>query len=196
MADDTTDQELRNCLQILQSMIDVSAERLEGLRTQCATSAELTQQEIRTLEVRNTCQTAAFVFKRQTTPDYFFQTTFACCLQGKLIKMFSEQLVTNSRLRSGPEKHVPSLTQWLQVVGLSSASIQGLCQRIASVEELQEKSEHELRMILNERGARPEELNRLCRALHNLKRYTGEFCVIVIGFCLNKVCFARGASSR
>lgn len=52
MADDTTDQEeLRKYLQILQSMIDVSAERLEGLRTQCATSAELTQQEIRTLEV-------------------------------------------------------------------------------------------------------------------------------------------------
>lgn len=50
MADETTEQELRN-LQILQSMIDVSAERLEGLRTQCATSAELTQQEIRTLEV-------------------------------------------------------------------------------------------------------------------------------------------------
>lgn len=52
MADETTDQEeLRKYLQILQSMIDVSAERLEGLRTQCATSAELTQQEIRTLEV-------------------------------------------------------------------------------------------------------------------------------------------------
>lgn len=52
MADDTTDQEeLLKYLQILQSMIDVSAERLEGLRTQCATSAELTQQEIRTLEV-------------------------------------------------------------------------------------------------------------------------------------------------
>lgn len=53
MADDTTDQEeeLRKHLQMLQSMIDVSAERLEGLRTQCATSAELTQQEIRTMEV-------------------------------------------------------------------------------------------------------------------------------------------------
>ena len=32
-------------------MIDISADRLEGLRTQCATSAELTQHEIRTLEV-------------------------------------------------------------------------------------------------------------------------------------------------
>lgn len=38
-------------LHVLQSMIDVSAERLDGLRTHCATSAELTQQEIRTLEV-------------------------------------------------------------------------------------------------------------------------------------------------
>lgn len=36
---------------MVQSMIDISAEHLEGLRTQCATSAELTQQEIRTLEV-------------------------------------------------------------------------------------------------------------------------------------------------
>lgn len=52
MADESSDQDLRKYLQILQSMIDVSAERLEGLRTQCATSAELTQQEIRTLEVR------------------------------------------------------------------------------------------------------------------------------------------------
>lgn len=60
MADESTttaqneQQELRKNLYIMQSMIDVSAERLEGLRTQCATSAELTQQEIRTLEVKLT----------------------------------------------------------------------------------------------------------------------------------------------
>lgn len=51
MADEVSEQELRKNLHIIQSMIDVSAERLEGLRTKCATSAELTQQEIRTLEV-------------------------------------------------------------------------------------------------------------------------------------------------
>lgn len=51
MADATTEQDLIRHLHIVQNMIDVSAERLEGLRTQCATSAELTQQEIRTLEV-------------------------------------------------------------------------------------------------------------------------------------------------
>ncbi|XP_045476146.1 kinase suppressor of Ras 2 isoform X1 [Harmonia axyridis] len=140
MADEANDQELRKNLQIIQSMIDVSAERLEGLRTQCATSAELTQQEIRTLE-------------------------------GKLIKMFSEQLVTKLKLRNGCSEHLPSLTQWLQVVGLGSSSIQGLCQKISSVEELQEKSEHELKTILNDKGAKPDELSKLFRALHNLKRY-------------------------
>ncbi|KAJ8983992.1 hypothetical protein NQ317_008697 [Molorchus minor] len=141
MADEGSEQTLRNNLHIIQSMIDVSAERLEGLRTQCATSAELTQQEIRTLE-------------------------------GKLIKLFSDQLVTKLKLKNGCDEHIPSLTQWLQVVGLGKASILGICQKISSVEELQEKSEHELRTILNEKGARPEELSRLFRALHNLKRYT------------------------
>lgn len=52
MADEETHQETRSeNLDVMQSMIDISAYRLEGLRTQCATSAELTQQEIRTLEV-------------------------------------------------------------------------------------------------------------------------------------------------
>ncbi|EFA08276.1 kinase suppressor of Ras 2 isoform X1 [Tribolium castaneum] len=142
MADaEAADREIRNQLDIIQSMIDVSAQRLEGLRTQCATTAELTQQEIRTLE-------------------------------GKLIKLFSDQLIKKLALRSGGADQIPSLIQWLQVVGLSGNSIQGLCQKISTVEELQEKSEHELRTILNDRGARPEELSRLCRALHNLKRYT------------------------
>nr|CAI5823630.1 unnamed protein product [Callosobruchus analis] len=142
MADEGSEQELRKNLHIIQNMIDVSAQRLEGLRTQCATSAELTQQEIRTLE-------------------------------GKLIKLFSDQLVTKQKLKNcHQDEHIPSLTQWLQVVGLSKSSITGLCQKIASVEELQEKSEHELRAILTDKGARQEELNKLFRALHNLKRYT------------------------
>jgi hypothetical protein len=52
MADEEARQETRcENLDVVQSMIDISADRLEGLRTQCATSAELTQQEIRTLEV-------------------------------------------------------------------------------------------------------------------------------------------------
>ncbi|XP_057665960.1 kinase suppressor of Ras 2 isoform X2 [Diorhabda carinulata] len=138
-----SDQELRKTLHIIQSMIDVSAQRLEGLRTQCATSAELTQKEMRTLE-------------------------------GKLITMFSEQLVIKSKLKTVCDEHIPSLTQWLQVVGLENSSILGLCQRISSVEELQEKPENELKSILSDKGYKPEELNKLCRALHSLKRYVNK----------------------
>ena len=55
MADEEAHQEKRFENEVaVQSMIDISANRLEGLRTQCATSVELTQQEIRTLEVRVT----------------------------------------------------------------------------------------------------------------------------------------------
>lgn len=56
MADEDAEQEIRSALDVVQSMIDISAERLEGLRTQCSTGAELTQQEIRTLEVISNLQ--------------------------------------------------------------------------------------------------------------------------------------------
>lgn len=48
---------LRKALQqceLVQNMIDISISSLEGLRTKCATSNDLTQKEIRTLEVRDT----------------------------------------------------------------------------------------------------------------------------------------------
>lgn len=54
-------------------------------------------------------------------------------------------------------------------------SLQGVCQRVGTLEALQEKSEHELRNILSERNAREEEVRRLNRALHNLKKYTGMY---------------------
>lgn len=44
---------LQQC-ELVQNMIDISISSLEGLRTKCATSNDLTQKEIRTLEVRNT----------------------------------------------------------------------------------------------------------------------------------------------
>lgn len=42
---------LQQCGQ-LQDLIDISLSSLQGLRTKCAASNDLTQQEIRTLEVR------------------------------------------------------------------------------------------------------------------------------------------------
>lgn len=42
---------LQQC-ELVQNMIDISISNLEGLRTKCAASNDLTQKEIRTLEVR------------------------------------------------------------------------------------------------------------------------------------------------
>lgn len=89
-ADGDNETNIRRGLDVIQSMIDISADRLEGLRTQCATSAELTQQEIRSLE-------------------------------RKLVKMFSELLVTKAKLPERLPKGLPAngaeLKQWLRVVG-------------------------------------------------------------------------------
>lgn len=41
---------LQQC-ELVQNMIDISISNLEGLRTKCAASNDLTQKEIRTLEV-------------------------------------------------------------------------------------------------------------------------------------------------
>ncbi|XP_012225443.1 kinase suppressor of Ras 2 isoform X2 [Linepithema humile] len=146
MADsEDAEQETRRALDYVQSMIDISADRLEGLRTQCSTSAELTQQEIRTLE-------------------------------GKLIKLYSKQLVTKAKLADSlpaEMRQYPSLQQWLRVVGLNQESIQMVCSKANSLEALKEKSEHELSSMLGENNVRHEEEHRrLCRALHNLRRYT------------------------
>lgn len=51
MSDEEQDNDAKRGFLMVQNLIDVSADRLEGLRTQCATSTELIQQEIRTLEV-------------------------------------------------------------------------------------------------------------------------------------------------
>ncbi|KAK7080468.1 3-dehydrosphinganine reductase, partial [Halocaridina rubra] len=121
-------------------------EHLERLRSQCSTSAQLTQQEIRTLE-------------------------------GKLVKLFSLQLVTKRHLPPGIPlpielQQYPSLKQWLQVVGLCKDSVNGVCQRVPTLEALLEKRENELRTILNDYGADRSEAHKLARAMHNLKRYT------------------------
>nr|XP_049694019.1 kinase suppressor of Ras 2 isoform X2 [Helicoverpa armigera] len=128
-------------IETIQSMIDVSADRLEGLRTQCSTSAELTQQEIRTLE-------------------------------GKLVKHFSRQLVIKASFGEELRRElgdVPCLAQWLRVVGLSPEAIEAVCSRVASLETLRERSDHEMRALLA--GARDEEVLRLCRAMQRLRSY-------------------------
>lgn len=93
------------------------------------------------------------------------------------MKLFSLQLVTKRQLPPGiplPKElqQYPSLKQWLQVVGLCKDSVNGMCQRVSSLEALLEKRESELRNILSEYGADRSEAHKLARAMHNLKRYT------------------------
>ncbi|XP_073956438.1 kinase suppressor of ras [Choristoneura fumiferana] len=129
-------------VETIQSMIDVSADRLEGLRTQCSTSAELTQQEIRTLEGKLLKH-----FSRQLVIKARFEDELQRALGD-----------------------VPCLPQWLRVVGLSAEAIQAVCNRVSTLESLRERSDHELRAFLA--NARDEEVKRLCRAMHRLRTYT------------------------
>lgn len=57
-------------VEVIQSMIDISADRLERLRTQCATSAELTQQETRTLESKLVRMFSELLLTKQKIPDH------------------------------------------------------------------------------------------------------------------------------
>lgn len=102
---------IENCL-TAQAMIDINAKHLEGLRTECAITAELTQNEIRTLEV---------MVLRLTICAH------PLVLQTKLVKLFSRQLVAKRKLNGSNNitelKPYPQLRQWLRVVGLDNKSI-------------------------------------------------------------------------
>lgn len=135
-----------NDLDVIQDMIDISADRLEGLRTQCSTSATLTQKEIRSLET-------------------------------KLVRMFSELLLTKARLNERiPANGLPHTTgselkQWLRVVGLSSESLNVFTSRLSTLEQLLEQTDEELKQMLSNNPLyREEEVRRLTKAMQNLRK--------------------------
>ncbi|KAH8310275.1 hypothetical protein KR044_000424 [Drosophila immigrans] len=147
----TTTTTSESNLIIIQDMIELSANHLEGLRTQCATSATLTQQEIR-------------------------------CLESKLVRYFSELLLTKTRLNeripaNGLLPHHQAATgselrQWLRVVGLSPESLQVCLSRLTTLEQTLQLSDEELKQLLanNPSNQLDEELRRLTKALHNLRK--------------------------
>uniref|UniRef100_A0A1B0D1W1 Uncharacterized protein n=1 Tax=Phlebotomus papatasi TaxID=29031 RepID=A0A1B0D1W1_PHLPP len=143
-ADTENEKDIRRGLYVIQSMIDISADRLEGLRTQCATSAELTQQEIRSLETK---------------------------LVKMFTDLLLTKAKLSERLPRGLTATGAELRQWLRVVGLSPDSLNVVLQRVSTLETLLEKSELELRAILHDNAnVRDEEIRRLIRAMYNLKQ--------------------------
>uniref|UniRef100_A0A336MFK1 CSON000374 protein n=1 Tax=Culicoides sonorensis TaxID=179676 RepID=A0A336MFK1_CULSO len=133
---------LKKGLDVIQSMIDISADRLEGLRTQCNSSAELTQQEIRTLETKLVKMFSELLIRKEKLPKNL------------------QNISNNGR----------EIKQWLRVVGLSGDSLNAVIHSVNSLEMLICKNEIELRKILTDNSqVRDEEVRRLIRAMNCLK---------------------------
>lgn len=129
-------------LEVIQSMIDISANRLERLRTQCATSAELTQQETRSLESKLVRMFCELLLTRQNLPDGI------------------EIAASNDDLR-----------QWLRVVGLTKQTLTAVIQHVNTLEALLNMNEDDICAILtNNQTVQTEETRRLMCAINNLKR--------------------------
>lgn len=132
-------------LEVIQSMIDISADRLERLRTQCATSAELTQTETRSLESKLVRMFCELLQTRQNMPA-----------DG------TEPPTTNEDLR-----------QWLRVVGLSKQTTNTVILHVNTLEALLAMNEDEICEILstkNQTTLHMEESHRLSCATNALKR--------------------------
>ena len=97
--------------------------------------------------------------------------------QVKLVKLFSKQLVAKAKIPvnqlTNKVSSIPSLKQWLQVVGISQQSVELLCIKFESLEALKELSDDEIRKGFTDCSAKEEEYRRLACALQNVKRYTG-----------------------
>ncbi|RWS24199.1 Kinase suppressor of Ras 1-like protein [Leptotrombidium deliense] len=133
------------CCVTAQAMIDINVEHLNGLRTQCETSAQLTQNEIRTLESK-----LVKLFSKQLD-------AIRKCPNNERV----EEL-----------KIYPHLKQWLKVVGISEKCAERVCERILTFEGLLKKTEQSLKEILRESSAKDEEIRRLLTALRNFKMYS------------------------
>ncbi|KAL1479640.1 hypothetical protein MTO96_051698 [Rhipicephalus appendiculatus] len=148
MADAEAENKVKSAIEVCataQAMIDINSEHLEGLRTRCETSAELTQHEIRALETK-----LIKLFSRQV-----------------LAKQKCSECENASEL-----KNYPKLLLWLKVVGLTPNSIQGLSNKFTTFDDMLEKPEQEIKGYLNDVSAREEEKRRFLIAMRNLKTYT------------------------
>eukprot|EP00095_Tigriopus_kingsejongensis_P004556 maker-scaffold1671_size31647-snap-gene-0.10 protein:Tk04556 transcript:maker-scaffold1671_size31647-snap-gene-0.10-mRNA-1 annotation:"kinase suppressor of ras 1" len=150
---------LQNC-ENFQHMIDINAEHLDSLRSsQSATGP--------------TCSAGSEITKQEIRT-----------LEGKLVKLFSQQLALRASLSHQDcelypwLKDYPSLAQWLMVVGITAESQMAILSRWSTLEQLKEKTEPELNRLLLASASklskthRNEDLRRLVRALQNLRKYT------------------------
>ncbi|XP_061527302.1 kinase suppressor of Ras 2 isoform X5 [Phycodurus eques] len=133
---------LQQC-ELVQNMIDISISSLEGLRTKCATSNDLTQKEMRTLEGK-----LVKYFSRQLS-----------CKR----KVALEE-------RSAELEDFPRLGHWFRIVNLRKEVTQDVSPAGVTLEGLLEMSEQQVRELLQTFGANGEECARLNASLASLRR--------------------------
>uniref|UniRef100_A0A3P8VES9 non-specific serine/threonine protein kinase n=1 Tax=Cynoglossus semilaevis TaxID=244447 RepID=A0A3P8VES9_CYNSE len=132
---------LQQC-ELVQNMIDISISSLEGLRTKCATSNDLTQKEIRTLEGK--------------LVKYFSRQLSCKC------KVALEE-------RSAELEDFPHLGHWFQIVNLRKEVTQEIPGEV-TLEGLLDMNEEQVCELLQKFGANEEECARLNASLSCLKK--------------------------
>ncbi|XP_066551191.1 kinase suppressor of Ras 1 isoform X2 [Amia ocellicauda] len=131
---------LQHC-ELIQDMIEISISSLQGLRTKCAASNDLTQQEIRTLEVK----LVKYICKQ---------------LQCKRKVPVSE--------RPQALERYPRLVDWLRTINLRPELIQAVPVKL-SLDALLQMSGSQVRETMRRLGSSSEECSRLTAALSCLK---------------------------
>uniref|UniRef100_A0A8D3CPQ2 non-specific serine/threonine protein kinase n=1 Tax=Scophthalmus maximus TaxID=52904 RepID=A0A8D3CPQ2_SCOMX len=133
---------LQQC-ELVQNMIDISISSLEGLRTKCATSNDLTQKEIRTLEGK--------------LVKYFSRQLSCKC------KVALEE-------RSAELEDFPRLGHWFRIVNLRKEVTQEMSPGEVTLEGLLEMNEEQVCELLQKFGANEEESARLNASLSCLRK--------------------------
>ncbi|XP_018596031.1 kinase suppressor of Ras 2 isoform X2 [Scleropages formosus] len=128
---------LQQC-ELVQNMIDISISSLEGLRTKCATSNDLTQKEIRTLEGK--------LVK-------YFSRQLSC-------KRKVGVLEHNTELEG-----FPRLEHWFRIVGMRKEVIEEIEPGQLTLEGLLEMSDEQVCETMQKLGANAEESARLNASL-------------------------------
>ncbi|XP_053310940.1 kinase suppressor of Ras 1 [Spea bombifrons] len=132
----------RQQCELIQNMIDISMSNLRGLRTQCAASNDLTQQEIRTLEAK-------------------LMTYISKQLQCKLRVPHVE--------RTEMLNSYPRISDWLHTVNMKNEVVQKIAEDV-TLDALLEMNELKVKETMKKYGATTEECSRLNGALTCLKK--------------------------
>ncbi|XP_060641451.2 kinase suppressor of Ras 2 isoform X2 [Anolis sagrei] len=132
---------LQQC-ELVQNMIDISISNLEGLRTKCATSNDLTQKEIRTLE---------------TKLVKYFSRQLSCKRKVALQE------------RNAELEGFPQLPHWFRIVNIRKEVIEKITPAQLSLEDFLEMTDEQVSETAEMYGADKEECARLNASLACLK---------------------------